>query len=234
MNLFYHALARIGQPVIFDSSEATHLVKVLRKKSGDIIDLTDGNGHLFRAVIEIGKRETTATMFEVEHKPRRAEFLELAIAPTKNNERLEWFVEKAVEIGVERITLLHCEHSERPHLKLDRLHKIAVSAMKQSLKFYLPEITEMIPFRDWVKKNENALRCIAHCETDQPRELLKNVLKQNVNTCIAIGPEGDFSKSEIAMAMEHQFIPVSLGNARLRTETAALAAVHTFELSHQK
>lgn len=234
MNLFYHPNAELNQAVVFDPAEATHLVKVLRKKNGDVIELTDGRGNLFRAVIEIAKKETRATLIDSQAQPRRKEFLEIAVAPTKNNERLEWFVEKAVEIGIEKITLLHCEHSERPHLKPERLHKIAVSAMKQSLSFYLPEITEMIPFRDWVKTNQLPMKCIAHCATASERALLKHVLHNQDSVGIAIGPEGDFSEQEIAFAITHGFKPISLGQSRLRTETAALAAVHTFELVHQQ
>jgi 16S rRNA (uracil1498-N3)-methyltransferase len=233
MNLFYHASAQMNATIIFDSAEATHLVKVLRKQSGDIIDLTDGQGNHFRAALDIGKKETKAIVLEGRFIQPRSEFLEIAIAPTKNNERLEWFVEKAVEIGVEKITLLHCEHSERPHLKLDRLHKIAVSAMKQSLKFYLPVISEMTSFRQWLSETSATQKCIAHCEADLPRVFLKNAIEGKSNVCIAIGPEGDFSKAEIEAAISTGFVPASLGSSRLRTETAALAAVHTFELIHQ-
>lgn len=234
MNLFYHPDAREGHDVLFDPAESLHMTKVLRKKSGDVINLTDGRGHHFKATIEVGKRETAARINSAEFFHRRENFLELAIAPTKNNERLEWLVEKAVEIGVDKISLIQCEHSERPHLKIDRLSKIAVSAMKQSLKFYLPEIVALVKLKDWISSCGQSVKCIAHCEVDQPRRLLQHILLPGQSAAIAIGPEGDFSQGEIEYALSNGFKSVSLGDARLRTETAALAAVHTFELINQK
>ncbi len=234
MNLFYHPDARNGNTVLFDAAESLHMTRALRKKSGDVIDLTDGCGHHFTASLDVGKRETTATIISSEFFEPRKNFLEVAMAPTKNNERLEWLVEKAVEIGIDKISLILCDHSERPHLKTDRLLKIAISAMKQSLRFYLPEISPLIKFSDWAEACNQSVKCIAYCDENSPRRLLQHTLLVNTGAAVAIGPEGDFSSAEIAFALSKGFHPVSLGDARLRTETAALAAVHTFELVNQK
>jgi 16S rRNA (uracil1498-N3)-methyltransferase len=232
MNLFYHPEVGIGAQIEFDPGESLHISKVLRRQSGDVLDLTDGRGHHAKGIIEVGKKTVTASIQSCEQIPARIPFLEMAIAPTKNNERTEWFVEKAVEIGVEKITLIHCKHSERPHLKTERLKKVAISAMKQSLKFHLPEITEIISFDEWVRNASTELKCIAHCHEGE-KQLLRDAVKNHHQAAIAIGPEGDFSTDEIAFAIQSGFIPVSLGASRLRTETAALAAVHTFEVINQ-
>jgi 16S rRNA (uracil1498-N3)-methyltransferase len=233
MNLFYHNEAATGKVIVFDPSEGLHISKVLRKNSGDVIHVTDGLGFLYQAILDIQKKETRAEVLDGQKMPEGKAHLELAVAPTKNNERLEWFVEKAVEIGVHKISLILCEHSERPHLRIDRLQKVAISAMKQSLKFYLPEITELIKFKDWVQLQTTGIRCIAHCNDIPERTSLMKTLIPNQNATIAIGPEGDFSKVEIDFALSIGFKGVHLGNSRLRTETAALAAVHTFELVNQ-
>lgn len=159
--------------------------------------------------------------------------MEIAIAPTKNTDRLEWFVEKAVELGVQKISLIKCEHSERPHLKLDRLYRVAIAAIKQSRKTHLPEITEVQPFPQWIAHTNAPIKCIAHCADDVQKTLLQAVIRKGENTIIAIGPEGDFSSSEVALAKQNGFTSVSLGEARLRTETAGMAAVHTFQLIQQ-
>jgi 16S rRNA (uracil1498-N3)-methyltransferase len=157
----------------------------------------------------------------------------LAIAPTKNNERLEWLVEKAIEIGVHHIIPIHCKHSERPIIKADRLHRVAVSAMKQSLKYFLPELRALTPFEQLVRAGFDGDAFLAHCYTDLPRTYLQQALHAKRNALICIGPEGDFSREEIAIAEKEGFTSVSLGESRLRTETAGIAAVHTFELINQ-
>ncbi|MBX7051915.1 MAG: 16S rRNA (uracil(1498)-N(3))-methyltransferase [Flavobacteriales bacterium] len=232
MNLFYHPDISVGSQIEFESGESIHISKVLRKQTGDILDITDGQGHHAKASIVVGKKSVVANIESIQKIASRPFYLELCIAPTKNNERTEWFVEKAVEIGIEKITLVHCKHSERPHLKTERLHKVAISAMKQSLKFHLPEISGIIPFHEWIAGELPETRCIAHCMPTE-KKLLRDVLNGKKSACIAIGPEGDFSAEEIEQALSKQFIAVSLGQSRLRTETAALAAVHTFEVVHQ-
>lgn len=215
-----------------EETEARHIAKVLRHRSGDIIHLTDGRGNLYRAELNIVKNSVQLLVQEKIRSGADSHLLEIAVAPTKNNERLEWFVEKAVEIGVGKISLIHCEHSERSRAKVERLEKLAISAMKQSLKLHLPAIGELVDFEKWLESASAEIKCIAHCYEGEKR-FLKNVLKPGKTACIAIGPEGDFSKEEIKLALTHGFVPVSLGNSRLRTETAALAAVHTFEIINQ-
>lgn len=232
MNLFYHPEARLGNTVSIEAAEALHITKVFRKRDGDTIQITDGAGSLFDATLSIEVKRTLATIADKIRTEEYRNQLEIAISPTKNNERLEWFIEKAVEIGIGKISLIECDHSERVHVKQDRLLRVAISAMKQSLKLFLPEITEIQNFDSWVKSTQAEIKCIAHCY-DAEKRLLKNVLKAKEQVCIAIGPEGDFSKKEIELAVANGFMGVSLGNSRLRTETAALVAVHTFELINQ-
>lgn len=233
MNLFYHPDARLGNTVSIEPAEALHITKVFRKRDGDTIQITDGAGSLFDATLTIDGRRTSALIAERIRTDETKIPLEIAISPTKNNERLEWFIEKAVEIGIGKISLIECDHSERVHVKQDRLQRVAISAMKQSLKLHLPEITEIQNFDSWVKNAQAEIKCIAHCYDDADKRLLKNVLNAKEHVCIAIGPEGDFSKKEIELAVANGFMGVGLGNSRLRTETAALVAVHTFELNNQ-
>jgi 16S rRNA (uracil1498-N3)-methyltransferase len=233
MYLFYHPQAAAGANVLLEAGEAMHITKVLRKKEGDTIQLTDGRGKLFEGTVHLSKKEAAVVLKSFEEKPARTHSLELAIAPTKNQDRLEWFIEKAVEIGVEKITLLQCEHSERFHLRHDRLQRVAAAAMKQSLKFYMPEISALIDFKSWLDQSHGQNKCIAHCHDNISKVLLQKALDSKASGTIAIGPEGDFSTSEVELALNKGFVSVSLGNSRLRTETAAMCAVHTFELVHQ-
>jgi len=233
MNLFFHPEARLGTTVEVEPAEALHITKVFRKKDGDTIQITDGVGSLYNAVLSIEGKRTTALIAEVIKTEESRTPLEIAISPTKNNERLEWFIEKAVEMGIGKISLIECDHSERVHVKLERLQRVAISAMKQSLKLYLPEITEIQSFDSWIKSAEAEIKCIAHCYEDVEKQLLKNTIAKDKHVIIAIGPEGDFSKKEIELAASNGYIGVTLGSSRLRTETAALAAVHTYELINQ-
>ena len=158
--------------------------------------------------------------------------MHIAIAPTKNNDRIEWFLEKATEIGIDEITPIICSNSERRFVKLERFEKIIQSAMKQSLKFTLPKINEPVKFTDFINKNLDGTVCIAHCE-EQEKNLLKDVINPSEKTTILIGPEGDFSSQEITKALENKIIPISLGESRLRTETAALVAVQNISFINQ-
>lgn len=233
MNLFYHPEAAVGMKITLDASEASHITKAFRKKDGDVVHITDGKGNLYSATLEIAGRQTNAFVSEITDRQSEPHLLEIAISPTKNNERTEWFIEKAVEIGIGKISLIECEHSERSHLKTDRLVRVAISAMKQSLKTFLPEISPLQSFEDWVKNANNQSRFIAHCIDSRNKKLLKDVLKSGTTTCIAIGPEGDFSLKELELARAMGFEEISLGSSRLRTETAALVAVNTFEIINQ-
>lgn len=217
-----------------DETESKHCVRVLRLEKGDEITLVDGRGGFFTAEItDPNPKRCAVTVIKSELNFGLRNFqVQVAIAPTKNIERIEWFLEKATEIGINRITPLLCRHSERKEIKRDRLEKVMVSAMKQSLKAYLPKLDELTKFSDLIRQPFNGQKFIAHCE-EQHRDLLKNVMVSGRNYLILIGPEGDFSPEEIQMAMTAGFVPVSLGDSRLRTETAGVVACHTFNLLNE-
>lgn len=233
MNLFYHAQSRVGESIELDPADAVHLHKVLRMQQGSLVHVTNGQGELFEGEVSITGKSVSVANLRLIRKEDSVPQLELAIAPTKNQDRLEWFVEKAVEIGIGKIRLISAAHSERTHTRMDRLHRVAVSAMKQSLKLHLPFIYEPIDFKTWIKEAGNQVY-IAHCREIPTRRLLRDALIPGQPASIAIGPEGDFAVSELQMAADAGCIAVSLGKSRLRTETAALCAVHTFELINQK
>lgn len=229
MNLFYQPLIPEGN-LYLDADESKHSAKVLRKKNGDLIEITDGKGFLYHALIT--KADIHQCHFEVREKiavPSRNYHIHLAISPTKNTDRLEWFVEKAVEFGVDEITLIECDHTERSHLKLERLEKLAISAMKQSLKFTLPPISGPINLAEFIRNTTAAAKFIAYVDPENPLHL-KNAAVPNSSYLVLIGPEGDFSNDELKLAQENNFQKVSLGSSRLRTETAGLAACHILNL----
>ncbi|MFT4697158.1 MAG: 16S rRNA (uracil1498-N3)-methyltransferase [Flavobacteriaceae bacterium] len=230
MQLFYHPhITETSKEIFFDKEESRHIIKVLRKKEGDTLHLTNGKGSFFNAIlISTNPKQCIANIeFSKKQKPLNYK-LHLAVAPTKLNDRYEWFLEKATEIGITEITPIICDHSERKVIKLDRFEKKIQSAMKQSLKAYLPIIHPAISFKEFITSQENidSKKYIAHCEETEKKSL-KSSIKANETITILIGPEGDFSPSEVANAKLHQFIPVSLGKSRLRTETAAIVACHS-------
>jgi 16S rRNA (uracil1498-N3)-methyltransferase len=227
MQLFYNSeISLETKQITFDKIESKHIVRVLRKTEGDILKITNGKGFLFDVEINFANdKRCSAIIVNAEKKIKPWQYyLHIAIAPTKNNDRTEWFLEKATEIGIDEITPIICSNSERRIVKLDRFEKIIQSAMKQSLKFTLPKLNAPIKFNDFIQQDFDEKIYIAHCE-----ELEKNTLKSVINpaekTIILIGPEGDFSKDEIQKALANKFTPISLGESRLRTETAALVAV---------
>ncbi len=226
MNLFYHPNIQEGRHTLSEE-ESKHAIRVLRKREGDVIFTTNGRGQAFRC--EIMDAHSKKTVLEVQlHEEQAAMSPELCIAfaPTKNTERVEWFLEKAVELGVSRVVPLVCEHSERKKSRIDRWERIMVSAMKQSLRYHLPVLEETQNFEE-VLSWEYSKKLIAHCY-DAPREALKDAFELGKDTLILIGPEGDFSLSEVEAAQKHNFTSVSLGDRRLRTETAALSVVDAF------
>ena len=206
----------------------------MRLEKGDEITLVDGRGGLFTAQIaDPNPKRCLVEVIQSELNFGMKNYrIHIAIAPTKNMDRMEWFLEKATEIGIDRITPLLCRYSERKEVKLDRLEKVIVSAMKQSLKAYLPKLDDLTKFSDFIKQPFEGQKFIAHCE-EQHRELLKNAIIPSGNYLILIGPEGDFSSEEIRMAIDAGFAPVSLGDSRLRTETAGVVACHTFNLLNE-
>ncbi len=228
MQLFYNpAIDPETESFTFDREESKHIIKVLRKKDGDNLFVTNGLGFLFKTEITLASdSKCTVRIVSAETSEKPKFHLHLAVAPTKMNDRYEWFLEKATEIGIAEITPIICDHSERKQIKTDRFDKILQSAMKQSLHYFLPKLNEPIAFKDFIKQNRDGLLCIAHCE-ESDRKSLKSVLKPNEDATILIGPEGDFSAKEIQLAMEQKYIPVMLGHTRLRTETAAVVACHS-------
>ncbi|RAU83271.1 16S rRNA (uracil(1498)-N(3))-methyltransferase [Pontibacter arcticus] len=213
--------------------ESKHCTRVLRLQQGDTVYLTDGKGGLYTAIIQNAhQKKCQLQIIDKQLEYGKLPFaLHIAVAPTKNIDRIEWFVEKAVEIGVSEITFLLCEHSERRQLRLDRLEKIAVSAMKQSQKGFMPLLNDLMPVNRFIQKAAPNNTFIAHLEDDATKGI-KEYYKYGQPHCIMIGPEGDFSEHEIKAAYETGIRPVTLGQSRLRTETAALVACHTLHVLH--
>ena len=240
MQLFYSKDISLSGFCTLDAEESRHAVRVLRMREGDIINVTDGRGNLYRCrILQANDRACVVEVVEQEFSIPNSQFsIHLAVAPTKNPARMEWLVEKAVEIGVGEITLLQCDHSERTFLKTDRLEKLAVSAMKQSLHLTLPRINPAVSLHDWLNSQFSILnsqfKFIAHCEADKPRTPLAAAMQPGRDAVVLIGPEGDFSEEEIQQALAAGFQPVSLGPSRLRTETAALYAVTAFNLINDR
>ena len=228
MQLFYNPnIDEQTQSFFFDKEESKHIVKVLRKKDSDILYVTNGQGLLFETEITLASdNKCTVKINGIEKKARSNYRLHLAVAPTKMNDRYEWFLEKATEIGIHEITPILCDRSERKVINKDRLDKIVLSAMKQSNECFLPQLNEAVTFKEFLKKQNEGLQLIAHCE-ETDKKTLKSVLVRNQNITILIGPEGDFSEKEIALAIENNYVPITLGTTRLRTETAAIVASHS-------
>lgn len=215
-----------------NDEESRHAVKVLRMGVGREIDITDGQGCFYKAVItDAHQKRCTFEINETREAVSFPVYRHIAIAPTKNIDRIEWFVEKAVEFGVDRITPVICDHSERKVIKKDRLQRKALSAMKQSLKAWFPQIDEAVSYKEFLTQAEAEAdhKFIAYVDHDNTDYL--SDLKQNSGShLVLIGPEGDFSENEVTMAQKSGFQKVSLGPSRLRTETAAIAAIHLLNL----
>jgi len=210
----------------FEENESKHIISVLRHKTGDIVNVTDGSGIMFRArIINENPRQCKAVITgTMPSMKKHSYYLHIAISPTKNADRMEWFVEKTVELGIDEISPIICEHSERRRINKERLHKIAVSAMKQSLKTHITRINDIMHFNDFIRKGFEGKKLIAYVDSNKDNKSLALNYTKSENALILIGPEGDFSTREISMAIEQNYIPVSLGSSRLRTETAGIAA----------
>lgn len=231
---FYTPDAAISQEL--PEEEAAHAVRVLRLQAGDEMMLMDGKGCFYQAEVTLDtpKHCMYRIIKELPQQPQWKGHLHLAIAPTKMMERMEWLIEKSVEIGVDEISFLNCQFSERKVLKLPRVDKISISAMKQSRKAWKTELNDMESFKAFVTQERPGRKYIAHCYDEIARTYLFDELRQPSDTddaLVMIGPEGDFSVEEVRLAMEHGFISVHLGDSRLRTETAGLAAVMMMQLS---
>jgi len=228
MQLFYSPeITENVEEFAFSKEESKHIIKVLRKSVGDRLYITNGNGWLFTAEITMANiKNCNAIIISKKLEPKHQFNLHLAVAPTKMNDRYEWFLEKATEIGIDSITPIICDHSERRVIKAARFEKMLQSAMKQSAQCYVPTLNDAISFEDFVAQNFEGQLFIAHCKETDRKSLKKQLLpKQDVT--ILIGPEGDFSVKEIEIAIRNNFIPVTLGETRLRTETAAIVACHS-------
>lgn len=230
MNLFY--APDIIPPVFqLNAEESKHIAKVLRMKKGDEIHFTDGKGHLFTCqIIDDNQRGCRVKIIKTEEgNDRRKFFLHMAVAPTKNISRYEWFLEKATEIGVDRITPFISEHSERKTIKSERMNRVITAAMKQSLKTWRPMMDDVSSFKELIRQSFEGQKFIAYIDPKVMLELSKAYHRAN-NALVLIGPEGDFSPEEVEEAKNYGFVPVRLGPSRLRTETAAVAACHTINL----
>jgi len=232
MQLFY-APDISGNTYTLNEEESKHCIRVLRLTVGDEITLIDGKGGLFKT--RIANPEPKRCMVEVYESTfefeKRNHYLHIAIAPTKNIERFEWFLEKATEIGIDEITPLLCEHSERKVVNNERLEKIIISAVKQSIKAYIPVLNPMTTFKQFIQSNQAGELFIAHCATKEMNHL-KNEIKPLKRSTILIGPEGDFSIDEIQLALKNHYREISLGTSRLRTETAGVVACHLVNLTN--
>ncbi|PNW28679.1 16S rRNA (uracil(1498)-N(3))-methyltransferase [Formosa algae] len=234
MQLFYNPdLTAHTTQLAFSREESRHIVKVLRKSSGDTLYVTNGKGWLFTAQLNLADiKNCLATITDKTFQDARNYNIHLAVAPTKMNDRYEWFLEKATEIGIDSITPIICDHSERKVVKLDRYEKILQAAMKQSLHYYLPVLNAPVSFKTFIEQELTGDCFIAHCE-ETDKKSLKQLIQPKTNLTILIGPEGDFSIKEIELALKNNFIPVTLGHTRLRTETAAIVACHTAALINE-
>ena len=219
--------------------EAMHALRVLRMKIGDEMVLMDGQGNYYRA--EVTLAHTKHCLYEIkEQMPQQRQWqghIHLAIAPTKMMERIEWMTEKAVEVGVDEISFLNCQFSERRLVKIPRLEKIMISAVKQSHKAWATKLNEIVTFDAFIKQPREGHKYIAHCYEEVPRTYLFDELQKSSvsdETTVLIGPEGDFSIDEVRKAVDAGFISVHLGKSRLRTETAGLSAVMMMQLAKEK
>ena len=219
-----------GQMVILNPEESHHCAKVLRLKQGSELIVTDGKGQWLRGYLqETNPKACLISPSEISTIPVRQHRLHMAVAPTKNIDRFEWFLEKATECGIEEITPVFCENSERNTIKLERLEKVIVAAMKQSLRAWLPTLNPSIKFNDFLQKEISGVKMIAHCDSEERKDL-KQAYTPGQNAIVLIGPEGDFSETEVFQAMEAAYQPIKLGNYRLRTETAALVTCIEFNV----
>jgi 16S rRNA (uracil1498-N3)-methyltransferase len=232
MHVFYTPDIQESSVYVLNEEESRHCSKVLRLSIGDRVSLVDGKGGLYEAEISSeSKRNVSLSILQVTRNFQQRNYhIHIAIAPTKNIDRIEWFLEKATEIGIDEITPIICERSERKIIKEERLEKVITSAVKQSLQAYHPILNPAIPFQHFLKQEFEAEKMIAHCIDDEKRVFMNDVVKAGARYLVLIGPEGDFSPQEIEMALSAGFIPLTLGNTRLRTETAGLAAC--FELNY--
>lgn len=225
--LRFYATEINNSGIILDENDSRHAVKSLRLSRGAPLEIVDGHGNIYSAEISSPHHKKCVCKIMGASKEEPLPYsLHMAVAPTKNIDRFEWFLEKATELGISEITPILCSNSERRTLKPERLERILVSAMKQSLKATKPILNPLTPLKDFVSQENEGVMLMAHCEEDkEEKTVLSNIPNSHNKITILIGPEGDFSSAEIALAIKSGFNPLSLGNSRLRTETAALFSV---------
>ena len=230
MNLFYTPDIT-PDFYLLNEIESKHCVRVLRLRNEDFIFLIDGKGGFYKAqIIDDNQKKCLVKIVETKKEYNKRDFyVHIAIAPTKNIDRFEWFLEKATEIGIDEITPIVCQHSERKVIKPERLNKVITSAIKQSLKAYKPILNDIVKFDDFIKKDFKSDKFIAHCYDDNLKSLKDEAFGKK-NVTILIGPEGDFSLDEVKKAVENDYCEIGLGHSRLRTETAGVVACHTINL----
>jgi 16S rRNA (uracil1498-N3)-methyltransferase len=228
MNLFFSEKIE-GEFAFFSEEESQHIRHALRKKSGDVIYFTDGKGHLYSGRLHRENKMLQVIIESKEKIPPAAVNLSLCIAPLKQPERLEWIVEKAVELGAGEVILIQTQHTERPNVKLERLKRLAIAAVKQSLQYYLPEIKPIKLFSDIIEQPFEGIKAIAWCGDTMSKQHLAKTIDPKKSLRLLIGPEGDFSEEEVAQAIKADYRVVHLGHTRLRTETAAIYGTSIFK-----
>jgi 16S rRNA (uracil1498-N3)-methyltransferase len=234
MQIFYVPDIK-GNTCVMDENESRHSIRVLRMSKGDKLNLVDGNGTLFEGIIsDPNPSGCGITITRVTRNFEKRNYrLHIAISPIKNQERFEWFIEKSVEIGVDEITPLICRNTEKPGIKRDRLYNIIISAMKQSIKAFKPVLNEPADFAKFIYSDLSGIKMIAHCNPSFSRKKIDKIYEKDRDAVILIGPEGDFSEEELTLAIKNDFRSVHLGNSRLRTETAGIAACHSVYFINQ-
>lgn len=234
MHIFYCLQIQNNQAEL-DQDESRHLNKVLRIQVGELVLVTDGKGYIYNAKVATSdsKKSVLQIVSKSEIYTNRPYYIHIAVAPTKNIDRIEWFVEKAVEFGIDEISFIKTDRSERKNINLERLNRIAVSAMKQSLKGELVKLNELISYSKFLKDiPEHYKKFVGHLDETEKVSLMR-ATEKNASTLVLIGPEGDFTNSELELCFQNGFKSITLGDYRLRTETAALAACHILNLANQ-
>ena len=235
MSNYFFSNTISGNIIVLDKVESNHCINVLRKTCGDCVNVIDGKGNLFIGeIINPDKIQCKIKIKKIVKKNKdKKKYIHIAISPTKNHDRIDWFIEKAVEIGVDEISFINCERTLRKKIRINRLIRIAITAIKQSLKTCLPKINNMVSFDEFLNNNKNKIVCICHLEKGKKNNFLSMKLKDD-EIFILIGPEGDFSSAEIQLALSRNIYPVSLGESRLRTETAGIVACHLLSLENNE
>ena len=224
MNIFFSRDIK-SDIAVLDKVESNHCLNVLRNEIGDKVMLVDGEGCTYECIIDSVKNKIAyLNILNKIYSPKKNNHIHIAISPVKNHDRIEWFIEKSIEIGVDEISFISCERTLRRKIRIDRLKKIAVTAMKQSLKSVLPKINDINKFDSFIRTNNSENNFICFLDNNNNEKIFEKNILNKENICILIGPEGDFTKDEVALAIEYGFKPLSLGNSRLRTETAGIVA----------